>query len=87
VALCLDGARACPPEDCGGPWGYENLQKILRNPKHEEHDSMKGWLGHPLDPEAFDAEKVNTYLQRLKWPRTMESQLRKVLMARDDYDE
>jgi hypothetical protein len=87
VALCLDGARACPPEDCGGPWGYDNLLKILRNPKHEEHDSMKEWLGHPLDREAFDAEKVNTYLRKLKWPRTTDSQLRKVLMARDNYEE
>ena len=87
MALCLDGARACPPEDCGGTWGYDNLLKILRNPKHEEHDSMKEWLGHPPDPEAFDPEKVNTYLKKLKWPRTTESQLRKVLMARDDYDE
>jgi hypothetical protein len=87
VALCLDGARACPPEDCGGPWGYDNLLKILRNPKHEEHESMKEWLGHPLDPEAFDAEKVNTCLRKLKWPRTTEGQLRKVLMARDNYAE
>ena len=47
---------------------------------------MKEWLGHPLDPEAFDAEKVNTYLRKLKWPRTTEGQLRKVLMARDDYE-
>jgi len=86
VALCLGGARACPPEDCGGPWGYDNLLEILRNPKHEEHESMKEWLGHPLDPEAFDAEKVNTYLRKLKWPRTTEGQLRKVLMARDDYE-
>jgi len=87
VALCLDGARACPPEDCGGAWGYENLLKILRNPKHEEHATMKQWLGRTLDPEAFDIEKVNTCLRKLKWPRTTESQLRKVLMARDNYKE
>ena len=87
VALCLDGARACPPEDCGGPWGYDNLRKILRNPKHEEHESMKEWLGRPFDPAAFDVEKVNPCLRKLKWPRIPESQLRKVLMARDDYDE
>jgi hypothetical protein len=87
VALCLDGARACPPDDCGGTWGYDNLLKILRNPKHEQHDSMKEWLGRPLDPEAFDVEKVNSYLRKLKWPRTTESQLRKVLMARDNYEE
>ena len=86
-ALCLGGARACPPEDCGGLWGYENLLKILRDPKHEEHDSMKEWLGRPLDPGMFDVENVNACLRKLKWPRTTESQLRKVLMARDDYHE
>jgi len=40
AALCLDGARACPPEDCGGIWGYANLLKILRNPKHPEHKGL-----------------------------------------------
>jgi len=87
VALCLDGARACPPEDCGGTWGYDNLLKILKNPRHKEHKSMLEWLGRPLKPEAFDLEEVNPYLRKLKWPRTTESQLRKVLMARDDYGE
>jgi hypothetical protein len=86
-AVCLDGARACPPEDCGGGWGYDNLLKILRNPKHEEHDSMKEWLGRPLDAEQFDRDKVNKYLKKLKWPRVTESQLRRVLLARDDYHE
>jgi hypothetical protein len=83
VAVCLGGARACPPEDCGGTSGYDNLLKILRNPKHEEHESMKEWLGRPFDPQAFDIASVNTCLKNLKWPRTTESQLRKVLMARD----
>jgi Plasmid pRiA4b ORF-3-like protein len=87
MAVCLDGARTCPPEDCGGTSGYDNLLKILRNPKHEEHQSMKEWLGRPFDPKAFDVEKVNTHLRKLKWPRTTESQLRKVLMARDEYHE
>ncbi len=87
MALCLDGASACPPEDCGGIGGYADLLKILRDPKHEEHESMKEWLGRPLDPKAFDAAKINTYLQKLKWPRPTESQLRKVLMARDSYKE
>lgn len=87
LAVCLNGARACPPEDCGGPWGYDNLLKILRNPKHEEHKSMKQWLGRPLDPKAFDLDSINPCLRKLKWPRTTESQLRKVLMARDGYAE
>ncbi|MGA2865067.1 MAG: plasmid pRiA4b ORF-3 family protein [Verrucomicrobiota bacterium] len=87
MARCLDGARACPPEDCGGVWGYANLLKIIKNPRHKEHKSMLEWLGGRFDPEAFDREKVNTYLGKLEWPRVSVSQLRKVLMARDGYHE
>ena len=82
-ALCLDGARACPPEDCGGVGGYDNLLKILKNRKHPEHKSMKEWLGRPFDAAAFDVEKANLWLRKLKWPRVTEAQLRKVLMGRD----
>lgn len=83
VALCLDGARACPPEDCGGVWGYEDLLKIIRNPRHKEHKTMLEWLGHPFDPEAFDLNKANTFLRKLKWPHVTEGQLAAVLMQRD----
>ena len=84
TALCLDGARAGPPEDCGGVGGYDNLHKILKNRKHPEHQSMKEWLGRPFDAAAFDVGKTNLWLRILKWPRVTETQLRKVLMARDD---
>lgn len=87
TALCLAGARACPPEDCGGLGGYEELLKALKNRKHPEHKSMKEWLGRPFDAEVFDPAKINTWLRKLKWPRVTEGQLRKVLMARDGYQE
>ena len=87
TAVCLAGSRACPPEDCGGIWGYEELLKALKNKKHPEHRSMKEWLGRPFDPEFFDVAKINNWLRKLKWPRVTESQLRKVLMARDGYHE
>ncbi|MGO8700486.1 MAG: plasmid pRiA4b ORF-3 family protein [Limisphaerales bacterium] len=87
TAVCLAGKRACPPDDCGGPGGYQDLVKILRNPRHEEHNSMKEWLGRPFDPEAFDATRTNAYLRMLKWPRTSEAQLRRALMKRDGYSE
>ena len=83
AARCLDGARACPPEDCGGVPGYEDLLKILKNRKHPEHKRMTEWLGRPFDSAAFDVEKTNLWLRKLKWPRVAEAQLRKVLMARD----
>jgi len=87
AALCLDGARACPPEDCGGVWGYADLLEKLGNPKHPEHQSMQEWLGGSFDAEVFDVTKVNHWLRKLKRPRVTDAQLRKVLMGRDGYNE
>jgi len=52
-ALLLAGERACPPEDCGGPWGYADLLAILRDPSHPDHEGMKEWAGD-FDPESFN---------------------------------
>ena len=46
---------------------------------------MKEWVGGSFDPGLFDKEKTNSWLSKLKWPKVTEAQLRKVLMARDDY--
>lgn len=86
-AVCVEGARSCPPEDCGGTWGYGELLEALKDPKHEEHDSMLEWIGGEFDSEACDLEKINAYLGKLKWPRATENQLRKVLMDRDGFKE
>jgi Plasmid pRiA4b ORF-3-like protein len=55
--LCLEGERACPPEDCGGPWGYADFLAAIADPDHEQHEEMLTW-GGAFDPEAFDAEKA-----------------------------
>ena len=65
VALCSTGKRACPPEDCGGVWGYANLLSGLADPTHEEHDELLEWAGEDFDPEAFEPEVVNAYLKQL----------------------
>jgi len=57
--LCIAGARACPPEDCGGPGGYEDLLGVLASPEHDEHDEMLTWVGGHFDPDSFDANAVN----------------------------
>jgi hypothetical protein len=64
--LCLDGARSGPPEDCGGPPGYEHLLKVLKKPKHREHARLREWVGDDCDPEAFDLAAVNRMLGRVK---------------------
>lgn len=83
VAQCLDGERACPPEDCGGAYGYADLLETIMDPKHEEYESMMEWLGGRFEPEVFDRDKTNKYLRKLKWPRTTVGQLAGVLMQRD----
>ncbi len=51
---CVAGAGACPPEDSGGPSGYERLRKVLADPRHPEHADAVAWLGRPLEPDRFD---------------------------------
>lgn len=60
---CTGGARAAPPEDCGGTSGYEDFLMAIRDPKHEEHDSMLTWIGGAFDPEGFDLNSINRALQ------------------------
>ena len=66
---CLTGRRACPPEDCGGIWGYDYLIEILTDPRHEEHQERLEWLGldspSQFDPSAFDPAQANTALAGL----------------------
>ena len=52
--LCLEGARACPPEDCGGIWGYPDFVEASQNPDHERHEELLEWVGGSFDPEAFE---------------------------------
>jgi hypothetical protein len=59
---CLDGKRACPPDDVGGVWGYEDFVKAIRDPRHPEHDEMLEWVGGKFDPEKFDLDGVNGML-------------------------
>ncbi len=59
----IDGARSCPPEDCGGAPGYEHLLEVLVKPSHEEHDELLRWVGGEYDAEAFDLAETNANLE------------------------
>lgn len=69
-AECIDGKGACPPEDCGAFWGYADLKKIMKNPKHPEYSETKEWLGlsknKTWDAKKFDLEKVARKVRRVK---------------------
>jgi hypothetical protein len=66
---CVAGRRACPPEDCGGIWGYEQLLEILTDAGHDEHADRIAWLGldsaGEFDPAFFSLEQANKGLSRL----------------------
>lgn len=62
VPSCIAGARSCPPEDCGGIWGYKEFLRAMDDPSHSEHEQMLEWIGGPFDPERFDAAEVNKRL-------------------------
>jgi pRiA4b ORF-3-like protein len=51
---CVAGARNCPPEDCGGVWGYAELLAILADPDHPEREERLEWVGDDFDPEEFN---------------------------------
>lgn len=72
--MCVDGKRACPPEDCGGIGGYAELLEVLSDPGHEEHEDKLEWLGGQFDPKAFDLGEANGALKPL-WRRTRKKAL------------
>jgi hypothetical protein len=56
--ICVGGARACPPEDCGGISGYKKFLDTIMDPHHKRHKELLDWVGGDFDPEYFDAEDV-----------------------------
>ncbi len=65
---CVAGAGACPPEDVGGVFGYEQFLEALTDPAHPEHaDRVEWWGSDHFDPAHVDLEAINRALQRLAW--------------------
>ncbi|MDA8394960.1 MAG: plasmid pRiA4b ORF-3 family protein [Candidatus Dormibacteraeota bacterium] len=65
---CLAGERACPPEDCGGVWGYADILAALRDPDAPESAERLEWLGDVFEPDKFDLAGVNAQLSRWGTP-------------------
>jgi hypothetical protein len=62
LPVCIAGKMNCPPEDCGGVWGYYNMLEIIKQPDHEDYNDFKEWLGEEFDPEYFDIDDINLML-------------------------
>jgi hypothetical protein len=68
---CVAGQGVCPPEDCGGIWGYrQHLLPALADPRREEHYELRSWLGlgpgGSLDPEAFGVAEADRRMRRAR---------------------
>jgi hypothetical protein len=59
---CIKGKRACPPEDCGGVWGYQALLEAQQDENHPDYEMYLDWLGEEFDPEEFDLDGINSIL-------------------------
>lgn len=64
--VCLKGKRGCPPEDCGGPYGYKNLLDALADPSHRDREHYSDWIGPYFAPEKFDLDVTNKLLEPLQ---------------------
>ncbi len=60
--ICITGKGGCPPEDCGGIWGYQELLAILADPAHTEYGERIDWVNESFNPGKFDLERANTLL-------------------------
>lgn len=65
---CIDGKRAGPPEDSGGPWGFADMLEAVADPGHEMHEEYSEWLG-AFDPEAFSVAAAETRVRAWFRPR------------------
>ena len=61
--VCPTGKRACPPDDCGGPWGYAELLDVLADPIHPEYHERAEWVPDGFAPELFDAAEGTSAMQ------------------------
>jgi DNA invertase Pin-like site-specific DNA recombinase len=64
--VCITGKRACPPEDCGGSWGYAELLEIISDPSHPEYEERMEWVGESFNPDTFDLNEVNQRLREFQ---------------------
>jgi hypothetical protein len=67
----IEVSGRCPPEDCGGPFGYLELIEAIKDPEHERYAELTEWIGADFDPNADQATWLTTEVEALakKWAR------------------
>ena len=59
----IDGANACPPENCGGIYGYQKMLEALKQPHSKAAKEYREWLGKNFNAHKFNAKKVERELR------------------------
>lgn len=59
LPACTAGRKRCPPEDCGGVWGYYENLKVMQDPDHPEYEETREWMGEDFDPDELDLDEIN----------------------------
>ena len=74
--MCMEGQGACPPEDVGGIFGYQEFCEAIKNPGHARHKEFSDWYEHidfftkPFDMSRFNKDQINVELNKyLRWSR------------------
>ncbi len=75
IFYCVDGKGNCPPEDSGGPWGFQEMLETVSDPDHAEFAEMREWAGMEDEEEVssrwpgkFPLAAINKWLSKLKQP-------------------
>jgi hypothetical protein len=61
--ICVAGSGACPPEDCGGPPGYEDFLRVMADPNDPEHAEMATWADSQRYRPKFRAQTATWALR------------------------
>ncbi|MDS9471392.1 plasmid pRiA4b ORF-3 family protein [Sporosarcina pasteurii] len=65
----LDGEGTAPPEDVGGPPGYEEFLKIYHDPEHPEYSSIRMWAEKQFY-RPFNINQLNDGLKNVAYKKT-----------------
>ncbi len=61
----VSASGRCPPEDIGGPTGYESYLRSLSDANSVHHEAMREWDDPDFDPHVVDAAALRKNLADL----------------------
>lgn len=63
TVFLIDGANACPPEDCGGIYIYRDMVEALQQPRSKAAKEYRKWLGKSFNPLKFNLKEAQKAME------------------------